>query len=270
LRPGGAAEAGFAVVKSRLLRARGELRAALRVLRRACGDPGTQAQPAWLEREVALCRAQLLTAGGHPDDALAALAQLADQDRADVLIARAEAQLAAGEREQARLSLGRAVAAGDVTAPVSVNAQLAVAALAVDCGELREAQSAVREALRLADPESLQRYFHEVGAGLRRLMRDDRELVELHRSLGRRGHPAHPQALHAAGSAAGTVMVEKLSDREMDVLRHVDAMLPTEEIAGVMYLSVNTVKTHVRSILRKLAASRRNEAVRRARELGLI
>ena len=38
-------------------------------------------------------------------------------------------------------------------------------------------------------------------------------------------------------------------------------MLPTEEIAASMYVSVNTVKTHVRSILRKLCASRRNEAV---------
>jgi LuxR family maltose regulon positive regulatory protein len=47
-------------------------------------------------------------------------------------------------------------------------------------------------------------------------------------------------------------------------------MLPTEEIAATLYVSVNTVKTHVRSILRKLSASRRNEAIRRARTLGLI
>jgi LuxR family maltose regulon positive regulatory protein len=37
-----------------------------------------------------------------------------------------------------------------------------------------------------------------------------------------------------------------------------------------MFVSVNTVRTHVRNILRKLGASRRNEAVRRARELGII
>jgi LuxR family maltose regulon positive regulatory protein len=48
------------------------------------------------------------------------------------------------------------------------------------------------------------------------------------------------------------------------------ALLPTEEIAASLYVSVNTVKTHVRSILRKLSAARRNEAVRRARSLGLI
>jgi DNA-binding CsgD family transcriptional regulator len=56
----------------------------------------------------------------------------------------------------------------------------------------------------------------------------------------------------------------------MEVLEGLAAMQPTEEIATSLYVSVNTVKTHVRSILRKLSASRRNEAVRRARGLGLV
>jgi LuxR family maltose regulon positive regulatory protein len=54
------------------------------------------------------------------------------------------------------------------------------------------------------------------------------------------------------------------------VLGYLDALLPTEEIAAKMFVSVNTVKTHVRAILRKLSAERRNEAVRRARDLGLV
>ena len=66
------------------------------------------------------------------------------------------------------------------------------------------------------------------------------------------------------------MIVETLSRREMEVLQGMAAMLPTEEIAATLYVSINTVKTHVRSILRKLSASRRNEAVRRARSLGLI
>ena len=37
-----------------------------------------------------------------------------------------------------------------------------------------------------------------------------------------------------------------------------------------MFISVNTVRTHIRSILRKLASTRRNQAVRRARELHII
>ena len=47
-------------------------------------------------------------------------------------------------------------------------------------------------------------------------------------------------------------------------------MLSTAEIAAEMYLSVNTVKTHLRSIYRKLSAAHRSEAVRRARQLDLI
>ena len=56
----------------------------------------------------------------------------------------------------------------------------------------------------------------------------------------------------------------------MEVLQGMAVMMPTEQIAATLYVSVNTVKTHIRSILRKLSASRRNEAVRRARSLGLL
>jgi LuxR family maltose regulon positive regulatory protein len=46
--------------------------------------------------------------------------------------------------------------------------------------------------------------------------------------------------------------------------------MSNEDIAQDLFLSVNTVKTHIRAIFRKLAVSRRNQAVRRARELGLL
>jgi LuxR family maltose regulon positive regulatory protein len=42
------------------------------------------------------------------------------------------------------------------------------------------------------------------------------------------------------------------------------------EIAGALYITPNTVKTHVLHIYRKLGVERRGEALRRARELGLI
>jgi LuxR family maltose regulon positive regulatory protein len=54
------------------------------------------------------------------------------------------------------------------------------------------------------------------------------------------------------------------------VLLHVSGMLNTVEVANEMYISVNTVKTHLRNIYRKLAAANRSEAVRRARTLQLI
>ena len=56
-----------------------------------------------------------------------------------------------------------------------------------------------------------------------------------------------------------------VSGSDATVPQPVAAPLATEEIAARLFVSINTVKTHVRSILRKLSASRRNEAVRRAR-----
>jgi LuxR family maltose regulon positive regulatory protein len=66
------------------------------------------------------------------------------------------------------------------------------------------------------------------------------------------------------------LIVEKLSEREREVLEHASQMLGTAEIAAEMFVSVNTVKSHLKSIFRKLGAASRNEAVRRARQLQLI
>ncbi|WP_107481709.1 LuxR C-terminal-related transcriptional regulator, partial [Streptomyces pseudogriseolus] len=64
--------------------------------------------------------------------------------------------------------------------------------------------------------------------------------------------------------------VEELSGRERDVLRRLAQAMSTEEIAADLYVSVNTVKTHLKNAYRKLSVGRRNEAVRRARELDLL
>lgn len=61
-----------------------------------------------------------------------------------------------------------------------------------------------------------------------------------------------------------------MTDRELTILRYLQSILSNVEIASELSLSVNTVKTHVRNIYRKLDATRRREAVRRARELRLL
>ena len=65
-------------------------------------------------------------------------------------------------------------------------------------------------------------------------------------------------------------VLEPLTEREREVLRHLSGMLNTAEVASEMYISINTVKSHLKSIYRKLAAGHRGEAVRRARQLELI
>ena len=65
-------------------------------------------------------------------------------------------------------------------------------------------------------------------------------------------------------------IVMPLTAKETEVLGYLADLLTTDEIAATMFVSINTVRSHVRSILRKLGASRRNEAVRRAWDLGLL
>ena len=71
--------------------------------------------------------------------------------------------------------------------------------------------------------------------------------------------PAGPQHLR-----------EPLSHAEARVLRYLPTKLSAPEIAGELYLSVNTVKTHMRHLYDKLGAHRRHEAVEQARVLGLL
>jgi LuxR family transcriptional regulator, maltose regulon positive regulatory protein len=74
----------------------------------------------------------------------------------------------------------------------------------------------------------------------------------------------------AAPPPAAAVLVEPLSERERVVLRYLPTTLSAGEIAGELYVSLNTVKTHIKSIYRKLDANRRRDAVHRARQLQLL
>jgi DNA-binding CsgD family transcriptional regulator len=63
---------------------------------------------------------------------------------------------------------------------------------------------------------------------------------------------------------------EPLTHSESRVLRYLPTHLGTPEIAAELYLSANTVKTHLRHLYRKLGAHNRREAVQRARAIGLL
>ena len=63
---------------------------------------------------------------------------------------------------------------------------------------------------------------------------------------------------------------EKLSPSELRVLRYLPTNLTRTEIAGELYVSMNTVNSHIRNIYSKLAVRDRSSAVSRARELRLL
>jgi LuxR family maltose regulon positive regulatory protein len=61
-----------------------------------------------------------------------------------------------------------------------------------------------------------------------------------------------------------------LSDRELTVARYLASRLTTREIAAEIFVSTNTVKTHVKRIYQKLGVSSRTEALAEARRLGVL
>ncbi len=67
-----------------------------------------------------------------------------------------------------------------------------------------------------------------------------------------------------------SALVEPLSARELEVLRLVEQGLTNSEIAGRLVLAPSTVKTHINNIYGKLGVQTRTQALKRARELGLL
>ena len=65
-------------------------------------------------------------------------------------------------------------------------------------------------------------------------------------------------------------LVEEVTERELAVLRYLPSGLSQREIAGELYVSLNTVKTHCKAIYRKLGVDGRKAAVQAARDHGLL
>jgi LuxR family transcriptional regulator, maltose regulon positive regulatory protein len=151
-------------------------------------------------------------------------------------------------------------------------------------GQPADGRALVLEALSLGEPEQLRRPFRHAGPGVRALLRTDPELVGrsawLARATGAPSRPATPahRSGHrvaaprpaAARAPARHGPGEPLTEREREILDRLAEPMSTQEIAASMFISVNTVRTHIRHILDKLSVGRRNEAVRLARELGLV
>ncbi|MEA2686011.1 MAG: hypothetical protein QOE93_1206 [Actinomycetota bacterium] len=133
-------------------------------------------------------------------------------------------------------------------------------------GAVPAAKTAIDRALTLAEPEGYVRVFLDEGRRLTALLRD----VPL------RG-VAQDHAKRLLASDRGTAgrtstrpgLVDPLSERELDVLRLLRTDLSGPEIARELLVSLNTMRTHTKSIYSKLGVNTRRGAVRRADELGV-
>ncbi|MEU0671898.1 LuxR C-terminal-related transcriptional regulator [Streptomyces sp. NPDC006172] len=249
-----------AAVTARLRLARGDARAALQAVESAVR---AEAASPWAEGQRALVAAAVHLSEGRPDAAAGLLLAVSD-DQPAYTVQAARSLLAAG-RPEAAADLLDGLRPDDGFGPaVTVRATLVRAQAADAAGDPARARRLVAQALREARRELLRRPFLEAGPWLGPLLN----------SATLRPHAAG-WLLPASGptpseDADRPPVVEELSGRERDVLARLAQMMSTEEIAGDLYVSVNTVKTHLKSAYRKLSVNRRNDAVRRARELGLL
>jgi LuxR family maltose regulon positive regulatory protein len=244
----------LALAGARIHRAGGDVQTARRVLEEAADG-----LPPWLQDEMRAERDRILrepasTAAGTVAPVVAIASAGRDVDTARLVMRDQRGPLAA-----------------------RMAACLDSAAARQRAGRERDAVRDLELALRLAAPEQSRRVFREAPDELWQLLRRHPDLWARHGWLTegqRHGDRAREPQPHAGPGVAqpeeAQRIYEPLTAKEQEVLGHLSELLTTEEIAAVMFISVNTVRTHVRNILRKLAASRRNEAVRRARDLRLI
>ena len=83
------------------------------------------------------------------------------------------------------------------------------------------------------------------------------------------GVPPEARTPHSANDLADP-LIELLSVRELEVLRLLDSALTAPEIARELFVSYNTVRTHIKHIFTKLDVTNRRAAVLRARERGVL
>jgi LuxR family maltose regulon positive regulatory protein len=256
------------LVAARKALAEGHPDSAVEIVRKARhGGP----LPYWLERRLAMLESRACAAAGDATSALDAAGRT-DPASLEAAVTQAHAWLAAGDPQAARKSLaGHRERSEAVPDHVRLEAWLATAQISYGSGDRAEGRRSLQRALRLGEPERLRLPFTLERAWLRRVLRADPDLAHVYRDLlepdlvGPAREPA-PQP----GARAAPVMLEPLSSREREVLQYAAEMLDTMEIAAVLFISVNTVKSHLKSIYRKLAVTHRGEAVRRARQLRIL
>jgi LuxR family maltose regulon positive regulatory protein len=229
--------------------------------------------PRWLEHRLMLIHSRVCATAGDIRSAVDVAERAEPHSAFDAAVALAQAWLAAGDHQAASRALAAAVASRDEPpGQVRLEGWLVDARLSYGSSDRARGCRSLERALQLGKPERLRLAFAMERTWIHPVLRRDPELARAYQDLL---ELSQMTASRLAGLGPDTaqsapIIIEPLSDREREVLRLVSAMLSTAEISTEMYISVNTVKSHLRSIYRKLSAARRGEAVRRARELKLI
>ncbi|GAB3098631.1 LuxR C-terminal-related transcriptional regulator [Isoptericola nanjingensis] len=229
---------------------------------RALAGVSAEAAPPYLVGFARLVDAIVAYARGDDELALAALTTTDPGERHPVVsLWEAEVSRRVGDVAGAATALAR-IPADRRVSHIDVAATLTEALLERDRGRVREAHHRLERALEVASPARIRRPFVERGADLRGLLHD-------HQAWGT-GHLELVADIVARMQPRGDDHRRRsyweLTARERTVLVYLRSPMTTTEIAQALFVSSNTVKTHLRAIYRKLGAAGRRDAVRIATE----
>jgi LuxR family maltose regulon positive regulatory protein len=214
------------------------------------------------------------TSGPRVDGELSYLHDLNHVNLARLLVAQGVRQPSGSYLEQALGLLARLLEAAETAGWINEAIQvLVLQALALQArGDGEGALSALARALDLAEPGGYVRTFVDEGAPIGGLLR---QVVARGIAVGYAGEllaalEGETKDERRGAEPHSPPLVDPLSEREMEVLRLLTTSLSSPEIAQELFISVTTVRSHIRSIYSKLSVHRRMDAIQRAKELGLL
>jgi LuxR family maltose regulon positive regulatory protein len=223
-----------------------------------------QARVAIAQGDLAAARRWAAAAGVVVADQLTYVREYEHLTLARLLLAEDGARSVAAAEGLVRRLLAAAEDGQRAGAVIEALTLLAAARLAT--GDRETALRLLRDALARAERSGHVQLFLDAGpevvAALHALADGDDPPPHVHRVLERTG-PA------VALPSPGPALVVDLSDRERDVLRLLRSELSGPEIARTLHVSLNTFRTHTKSIYAKLGVNTRRAAVGRAGQLGL-
>lgn len=182
----------------------------------------------------------------------------------------ADAGFAAGDPATARRLIDTILTGPDpVIESGQVDAGVLSCRLHLDAGDRPAARRDLLQALAIATPQERRRPFVEARSWLGPFIRESADLVVAAAWLGLAMNAA-PSSDSAEHSDVAPALVEPLTDRERTVLARMALAMSVADIAADLHVSMYTVKTHQKSLYRKLSVQRANDAVRRGRQLQIV
>jgi LuxR family transcriptional regulator, maltose regulon positive regulatory protein len=249
--------------KALLEEADGRREQAMATARSTRNDLGAPPPPIVAERLRAL-QSRLLRLGGSAVQALRAL-ETTMSNSAPLVFEKVAAMLTLGDYDGAHKVTDGLGAPTEESGPLAtVEHLLLLAWMAETGGSVDAARTHLGAALAVAEQHSLVEVFVRAGPTVVGLVSD--------LSPDQSGFRQRilERARETRFAPPGGDLVDPLTDRELEILSYLPSRFTNTELADHFFVSLNTIKTHMAHIYRKLGVTNRNDAIAHAREIGFL